>query len=229
MFTFLWERDVLVDKIYQNSWYGWEGHGRHEAYSLIGVRDVVYWGPSCLLTSPAWLLVSSHDLTWRQVKRGCLAHQQPQRVSVIFCSSATYTEVQSEGGYNTAELFSVAWCSIILVSYLGYTLDGWTTTRVKNWLVCWAHRLVINGSHSTCRPVLSWIPQGSVCVDISCLILLSVTWRRRHDVPPSTQWMTQNWEEPGDMLEGRAVIQRDLDRLGGMGQQEPHEIKRGQM
>ena len=25
--------------------------------------------------------------------------------------------------------------------------------------------------------------------------------------------MTQNWGEPGDMLEGRAVIQRDLDRL----------------
>ncbi|GAB0184288.1 mitochondrial enolase superfamily member 1 [Grus japonensis] len=82
----------------------------------------------------------------------------------------------------------------ILVSKLErHGFDGWTTGSIRNRLDGRTQRVVINGSMSKWRPVMSGVPQGS--------------WDQVHP--------QQVCKLCGmvDMLEGRDAIQRDLDRL----------------
>lgn len=174
---------------------GW-GHGRHhlpdrsKGYGLLG----------CILSSHfSCLAAGFQPCSDMETGEEMIPGSSAMTASVIvFCSSVTCTEVQFEGGYNTEELFSVAWCSIITVSQLGYTLDSWTTTRLKKWLVCWACVLELVDHNLPADQLWAEVPRG-LCGHISYVILLSLTWKKIHDV-------SQNWGETGNMLEGRAVI-----------------------
>ncbi|GAB0206038.1 mitochondrial enolase superfamily member 1 [Grus japonensis] len=77
----------------------------------------------------------------------------------------------------------------ILVSKLErHGFDEWTTQWIRNWLDGHTQRVVVNGSMSKWRTVMSGVPQGKFADDTK---LCGVV----------------------DTLEGRDAIQRDLDRL----------------